>query len=68
MIKVIVDNWWYKFSPSSHYYYTSSDVVKLHGKDQFVSYVKDYYKGKGSVSFQVDNIDYLTSEELTING
>lgn len=67
MIKVIVDNGWYTFSATGHAYYNHNDEVKLHGKNKFLSYVKDLYKGVGIISFNIDNLDQRTNKNVSIN-
>ena len=67
MIKVIVDNGWYSFSISGHGYYNRSDEVKLHGKNKFMKYVKNFYKGNDHVSFEIHNFDQFTTKIVSIN-
>lgn len=67
MIKVIVNNGWYTFSITGHKYYSRDDEIKLHGKNKFVSYVKNLYSGNGSVSFKIDNFDKRTTEKFLID-
>lgn len=67
MIKVIVDNGWYTFSTTGHGYYSRNDEIKLHGKNKFLAYVKDLYKGAGAVSFNIDNFDQHTNKNVLIN-
>ena len=66
-IRVTVDNGWYSFSVSGHAYYSRGDEVKLHGKNAFVKYVKDFYKGNGPVCFNVHNVDQFTTKNVLIN-
>ena len=67
MIKVIVDNGWYTFSTTGHGYYSRDDQVKVHGKNKFLVYVKDLYRGAGAVSFNVNTFDQRTTKNVLIN-
>lgn len=67
MIKVIVDNGWYTFSPTGHAYYNRNDEVKVHGKNKFLKYVKGLYEGAGLISFNIDNFDQRTNKNILVN-